>query len=94
MTSRTCQISDEDVQEAMKKQGIWGDQSTHIDPQDLDLARKASSAPDASKATEMNDDFVSTSKRESEELDLKKLDEYKVFLEQNRPVERSSTTLH
>ena len=52
-------ISDEDVQEAMKKQGIWRDQSTHIDPQDLDLARKASSAPDASKASEINDECVS-----------------------------------
>ena len=58
-------IKDEDVQAAMKKQGTWGDQSTHIDPEDFDLARKASSAPDASKASEINDEFVSTSKRES-----------------------------
>ena len=76
----------------MKKQGIWGDQSTHIDPKDLDLARKVSSAPDASKASEINDEFVSTSKRESEELDPKKLDEYRVFLEDNQIVERSSPT--
>ena len=84
-------IKDE-VQAAMTNQGSWGDQRIHIDPEDLDLARKASSAADASKASEINDEFVSTSKRESEELDLKKLDEYKIFLEQNQSVERSSPT--
>ena len=86
-------ISDEDVQEALKKQGVWGDQSTHIDPQDIDMARKASSAPDASKASEINDEFVTTSKRESEELDLKKLVEYKTFLAENQPIEHSSPIL-
>ena len=28
-------ISDEDVQEAMKQQGVWGKQSTHVDPKAL-----------------------------------------------------------
>ena len=40
-------ISDDDVQEAMKKQGVWGEQSTHLDPNDIDKARHFSSAPDA-----------------------------------------------
>ena len=56
----------------------------------LTWQEKASSAPDASKASEINDEFVTTSKRESEELDLKKLDEYKTFLAGNQATERSS----
>ena len=32
-------ISEEEVQEAMKKQGVWGEQSTYVDPKDMDMAR-------------------------------------------------------
>ena len=46
-------ISDEEVQEAMKKQGVWGEQSTHVD---------------ASKASEINDEFVTTSKKDLRSL--------------------------
>ena len=69
-------ISEEEVQEAMKKQGVWREQSTYVDPKDMDMARNISSAPDASKASE-----------------IKKLDEYKTFLEErNQALERSSPT--
>ena len=71
-------ITDEDAQAAMKKQGVWGDQSTYVDPEDFDIAR--------------TDDFVEMSKREAEELDLKQLDEYKAFRETNQVIERSSPT--
>ena len=63
---------------------------THVDPNDFDLARKASSAPSASKASDVNNDFVNMTKREAEEVDLKQLDEYKVFLETSQRVERTS----
>ena len=86
-------ISDEEVQEAMKQQGVWGKQSTHVDPEDIDMARNISSAPDASKASEINDEFVTTSKKGSEELDIKDLAEYKTFLEErNQALERTSPT--
>ena len=57
-------ISEEEVQEAMKKQGVWGKQSTYVDPKDIDMARTFSSAPDASKASEINDEFVANRRRE------------------------------
>ena len=86
-------ISEEEVQEAMKKQGVWGEQSTYVDPKDMDMARNISSAPDASKASEINDEFVAKSKKGEEELEIKKLDEYKTFLEErNQALERSSST--
>ena len=50
-------ISEEEVQEAMKKQGVWGKQSTYVDPRDIDMARTFSSAPDASKASEIPADL-------------------------------------
>ena len=74
-------ISEEEVQEAMKKQAVWGEQSTYVDPKDMDMARNISSAPDASKASEINDEFVAKSKKEEEELDIKNLDEFKTFME-------------
>ena len=59
----------------------------------MDIARNISSAPDASKASEINDEFVTTSKKGSEELEIKNLDEYKTFLEErNQTLERSSPT--
>ena len=77
----------------MKQQGVWGKQSTHVDPEDIDMARNISSAPDASKASEINDEFVTTSKMGSEELDIKDLAEYKTFLEErNQALERTSPT--
>ena len=86
-------ISEEEVQEVMKKQGVWGEQSTHVDPKDMDMARNISFAPDASKASEINDEFVTTSKKGSEELEIKDLDEYKTFLEErNQTLERTSPT--
>ena len=86
-------ISEEEVQAAMKKQGVWGEQSTYVDPKDMDMARNISSAPDASKASEINDEFVAKSKKGEEELEIKKLDEYKTFLEErNQALERSSPT--
>ena len=86
-------ISEEEVQEAMKKQGVWGEQSTYVDPKDMDMARNISSAPDASKASEINDEFVAKSKKGEEELEIKNLDEFKTFLEErNQTLERSSPT--
>ena len=86
-------ISDDDVQEAMKQQGVWGNQSTQVDPQDIDMARNFSSAPDASKASEINDEFVTILKKGSEELEIKDMDEYKIFLEEkNQIIERTSPT--
>ena len=86
-------ISDEEVQEAMKQQGVWGQQSTYVDPNDIDIARNISSAPNASKASEINDEFVAASKKGSEELDIKDLDEYKTFLEErNQALQRTSPT--
>ena len=77
----------------MKKQGVWGEQSTHVDPKDMDMARNISSAPNASKASEINDEFVTTSKKGSVELEIKDLDEYKTFLEErNQTHERTSPT--
>ena len=62
-----------------------------MDPKDTDIARNISSAPGASKASEINDEFVTTSKKGSEELEIKNLDEYKTFLEErNQTLERSS----
>ena len=86
-------ISDEEVQEVMKKQGVWGKQSTFVDPKDMDMARNILSAPDASKASEIKDEFVTTSKKGSEELEIKDLDEYKTFLEERKQtLERTSPT--
>ena len=80
-------ISEEEVQEAMRKQGVWGKQSTYVDPRDIDMARTFSSAPDASKASEINDEFVATSKKGEEQLD------FKTFMEKkNQTLERSSPT--
>ena len=42
----------------MKKQGVWGEQSTYVDPKDMDIARNISSAPDASKASETVQDLL------------------------------------
>ena len=79
-------IGEEEVQEVMKKQGVWGEQS-------MDMARNISFAPDASKASEINDGFVTTSKKGSEELEIKDLDEYKTFWEErNQTLERTSPT--
>ena len=47
----------------------------------MDLARQATSAPSASKASDVNYDFVDMIKKEEEDGDLQKLAEYKVFLE-------------
>ena len=86
-------ISEEEVQEAMKKQGVWGKQSTYVGPKDIDMARTFSSAPDASKASEINDEFVATSKKGEEELDIRNLEEFKTFMEKkNQTLERSSPT--
>ena len=86
-------ISDEEVQEAMRKQGVWGKQSTYVDPRDIDMARTFSSAPDASKASEINDEFVATSKKGEEQLDIRSLEEFKTFMEKkNQTLERSSPT--
>ena len=86
-------ISEEEVQEAMRKQGVWGKQSTYVDPRDIDMARTFSSAPDASKASEINDEFVATSKKGEEQLDIRSLEEFKTFMEKkNQTLERSSPT--
>ena len=86
-------ISEEEVQEAMRKQGVWGKQSTHVDPKDIDMARTFSSAPDASRASEINDEFVATSKKGEEQLDIRSLEEFKTFMEKkNQTLERSSPT--
>ena len=84
-------ISDEEVQEVMKKQGVWGEQSTHVDLKDMDMARNISSAPDASKASEINDEFVATSKKGSEELDIKDLPSWK---RGTRPLSAPHPPLH
>ena len=86
-------ISEEEVQEAMRKQGVWGKQATYVDPKDIDMARTFSSAPDASKASEINDEFVATSKKGEEQLDIRSLEEFKTFMEKkNQTLERSSPT--
>ena len=69
-------IKHEDAEEILKKQGIWGEQKTSIDPADIDQARKATSAPTASKASDVNNSFVETSKKEAEDGGLKNLPEY------------------
>ena len=76
-------ISEEEVQEAMRKQGVWGKQSTYVDPKDIDMARTFSSAPDASRASEINDEFVATSKKGEEQLDIRSLEEFKTFIHED-----------
>ena len=79
-------ISDEDVQEAMKQQGVWGKQSTHVDPQNIDMARTFSSAPDASKASEIKDEFVTTTKRDLRSLISRTLTSTRPSWQRTRPL--------
>ena len=86
------QITREEAEEVLKKQGIWGEQKTSIDPEDIDRARRAASAPSTSKAIDVNNDFVDKAKRGAEDGELKDLPEYQAFLENEQQVERTSPT--
>ena len=86
------QIGHEDAEEILKKQGVWGDQKTHIDPADIDQARRATSAPSASKASDVKSNFVETSKKEAEDGGLKHFPEYQDFLYNEQQVERTSAS--
>ena len=85
-------IKHEEAEELLKKQGIWGEQKTSIDPEDIDRARRAISAPTASKASDVNDGFVETSKKEAEHGGLRKLPELQDFLDNRPQIERTSPT--
>ena len=56
------------------------------------LKKKATSTPSAWKSSDVNNEFFDTAKKEAEDGDLKKLDEYQEFLANGQRMKRNSPT--
>ena len=65
----------------MKKEGIWGEKSTFVDPDAYESAKAQTSGTTTTAAQGLNEQFVFDAKKESEEGDLKLTDGYRDFLE-------------